>query len=178
MLSYYHVGAACAPAKASGRLVASATYITRLYTFPVKNDTDLLSDLLVAAHRLTRIAARATGSTTPSAVWHTLSILLTDGPLRIGELAAAARVTQPSMTKVVQQLAEEEYVYRIADADDSRAWLIAVTPAGVAALEQWRVALASALEPLFSGLPSADRAALVRAVGILGAATATQAKAA
>jgi DNA-binding MarR family transcriptional regulator len=82
------------------------------------------------------------------------------------------------MTKVVQQLAEEEYVYRIADADDSRAWLIAVTPAGVAALEQWRVALASALEPLFSGLPPADRAALVRAVGILGAATATQAKAA
>jgi DNA-binding MarR family transcriptional regulator len=140
----------------------------------VTTDTDLLAGLLVAAHRLSRIAARATGSTTPSAVWHTLSILEGDGPLRVGELALAARVTQPSMTKVVQQLAEDGYVRRLADADDSRAWLIAVTPTGVAALHDWRTTVASELQPLFAELTDADRATLARAVGILTAATATQ----
>lgn len=140
----------------------------------MNNDTALLSDLLVTAHRLTRIAAQALGSTTPSAVWHTLSILSTDGPLRIGELASIARVSQPSMTKVVQQLIIDELAERIVDPHDSRASLVSTLPAGVAALAAWRQALASALQPMFSGLTTADRATLTRAVSILSSRTASQ----
>lgn len=140
----------------------------------MNNDTTLLSDLLVTAHRLTRIAAQALGSTTPSAVWHTLSILSTDGPLRIGELATKARVSQPSMTKVVHQLIGDDLVERIIDPDDSRASLISVLPAGVHALAEWRQALASALHPMFSGLTSQERQTLAHAVAILSARTATQ----
>ncbi|GAA3741001.1 MarR family transcriptional regulator [Leifsonia bigeumensis] len=139
----------------------------------MNSSAPLLADLIVAAHRLTRIAARSTGNTTPSAVWNTLSILSTDGPLRIGELASAARVTQPSMTKVVHQLVDEGLVERVADADDSRAWLVTVTAAGLRALDDWRNALTAALEPMFSGLTAADLAALARAVDILTARTAT-----
>lgn len=138
----------------------------------------LLADLIVTAHRLTRIAAQSTGNTTPSAVWNTLSILSTDGPLRVGELAAAARVTQPSMTKVVHQLVDERLVERVADADDSRAWLVTVTAAGIRALDEWRNALTAALEPMFSNLDDADLAALTRAIDILKARTATGAVAA
>ena len=54
--------------------------------------TDILESLLVSTHRLTRLAANSTGSKTPAAQWRTLSILETDGPMRIGELAAASRV--------------------------------------------------------------------------------------
>ena len=143
-----------------------------------KDITALLADLLVTAHRLTRIAAQATGSTTPSAVWHTLSILTTDGPLRIGELATMARVTQPSMTKVVQQLVEEELVHRGTDATDSRAWLIGVTPAGIDALDNWRSELAATLEPMFSDLTAAEIATLTSAVDILRSHTAADREAA
>jgi DNA-binding MarR family transcriptional regulator len=127
----------------------------------------LLAEVLVVAHRLSRVAAQTTGSTTPSAVWHTLSILSTDGPLRVGDLARIARVSQPAMTKVVQQLAEQELVTRIADARDSRAWLITVAPKGVNALEGWRSQLGRVLGPAFAGLKPADIATLERAVQLL-----------
>lgn len=139
----------------------------------MKHETELLAALLVAAHRLTRIAARATGNATPSAFWNTLSILSAEGDLRIGELAEAARVTQPSMTKVVQQLEDDQLVERIVDPTDSRAALVRVTASGIKELADWRVALATALEPMFDGLTSADRAALSRAVSIITTRTAT-----
>lgn len=129
----------------------------------------LLEDLLIAAHRLTRIAARSTGSTTPSAVWHTLSILTTDGPLRIGELAVAGRVSQPTMTKLLQGLCAEGLVRRIADAEDARAWLITITPEGSRALDEWRTTLARELGPAFADLTADELASLTAAVAILQA---------
>src|SRR6478736_1685626 len=57
--------------------------------------TDILESLLVSTHRLTRLAAQSTGSTTPAAQWRTLSILETDGPMRIGELASDRTPRQP-----------------------------------------------------------------------------------
>jgi DNA-binding MarR family transcriptional regulator len=139
-----------------------------MYNRRMRTDLNsLIAELLVVAHRLTRVAAQTTGSTTPSAVWHTLSILSTDGPLRIGDLAKIARVSQPSMTKVVQQLSEQEFVSRITDSRDSRAWLIAVAPKGVSALEDWRAQLGGVLGPVFADLGSADIAVLEQAVRLL-----------
>jgi len=129
--------------------------------------------LIVAANRLTRIAALATGSTTPASVWRSLSILETDGSLRIGELARRSRVTQPTMTKLIQGLAEDELIYRIADVADSRAWLIAITPKGTAALDAWRVEVGAALAPTFAGLSAEETDILERAVAILEERTET-----
>ena len=133
----------------------------------------LVQDLLVTAHRLTRIAAQSTGNTTPSAVWNTLAILDTEGTLRVGDLARVARVTQPSMTKLVQQLVEDNLVHRDADADDSRAWLISIGPNGIAALRDWRAELGRALSPMFEDLTPDDIATLERAIGILRTRTRT-----
>jgi DNA-binding MarR family transcriptional regulator len=140
------------------------------------NHSAILESLLVSSHHLTRLAARSTGSTTPSAVWRTLSILETDGPLRIGELAAASRITQPGMTKIVQGLVEDELVYRIADVADSRAWLIAVTASGSAALANWRATLATSLEPLLGEVSTDEWVALERAARILQRGTAVEAQ--
>ncbi|MEK6343563.1 MAG: MarR family transcriptional regulator, partial [Curtobacterium sp.] len=57
--------------------------------------------LLVSVNRLIRTAVRSTGNTTSPAVWRTLGILETDQPLRLGELAEASRVAQPTMTRLV-----------------------------------------------------------------------------
>jgi DNA-binding MarR family transcriptional regulator len=136
----------------------------------------LFESLIVTAHRLTRIAAQTTGSTTPSAVWNALSILSTSGPLRVGDLARAARVTQPSMTKLVHQLSADELVLRIADTNDSRAWLIAITDRGQAGLQQWRETLGRALGPMFADLEESDVQTLTRAVELLRSRTDTNQK--
>ena len=131
----------------------------------------LVEKLIVEANRLTRVAAQATGSTTPAAVWRTLSILASDGSYRIGDLARASRVSQPTMTKLIQNLAEDEFVYRIADEANSRAWLIAITDTGTTALNNWRTELGKALQPMFSDLSADEIDILERAVTILESRT-------
>jgi len=138
--------------------------------------TDILESLLTSTHRLTRIAAQETGRTTSPAVWRTLSILTTDGELRVGDLARASRVSQPTMTKLVRGLAEDELVRRIADTDDSRAWLIAITAKGTAALTEWRSQLADALGDLFADLDPDDWAVLDRAGRLLSARVGSRAE--
>lgn len=126
-----------------------------------------LGDLVVASHRLTRIAARATGSTESPATWRTLSALQSAGPMRLGELAAQSRVSQPTMTKLVRNLVESEWVKRIADTDDARAWQIAITAAGADALQAWRDALSDALVPMFADLTEGELAAMRCTVDVI-----------
>ena len=130
---------------------------------------EILGDLVVASHRLARLAARVTGNTESPATWRTLSVLQTSGAMRLGELAANSRVSQPTMTKIVRNLVEAEWVKRIADTDDARAWQIAITPKGVAALQAWRDQLSAALVPLFADLQPEEVDALRSAVRIIGA---------
>jgi len=133
-----------------------------------------LSDLLVVSNRLVRVAAQATGSRTPSAVWRALGVLEADGPMRVGELAAAVRVTQPGMTRALGQMVEEELVSRIADTADSRAWLIRITEHGATNLRAYRAEIGAALEPYFRDLDDADWAVLERATELMAARTAAE----
>jgi DNA-binding MarR family transcriptional regulator len=127
----------------------------------------LLSDLVSVTHRLTRIAAQATGESISPATWRTLSVLSSLGPMRIGELAAQSRVSQPTMTKIVANLNEVEWIRRIAVVDDARGWQIALAPRGVAALADWRSRLGEALLPLFDDLDSGEVDVISRAVDLL-----------
>ncbi|MCU1481476.1 MAG: MarR family transcriptional regulator [Subtercola sp.] len=128
----------------------------------------LLGDLVTVTHRLTRLAAQATGETTSPASWRTLSVLTSAGPMRLGELAAASRVSQPTMTKIVRNLNELEWIKRIADSSDARAWLIAIAPKGERALDDWRFRLGVALEPLFADLSSRQLDVLAEATDLIG----------
>ncbi|MFF1633350.1 MarR family winged helix-turn-helix transcriptional regulator [Leifsonia sp. NPDC058248] len=138
---------------------------------PETDDTDLrhtLGDLVVASNRLGRLAARVTGNTESPASWRTLSVLQGAGAMRLGELAANSRVSQPTMTKIVRNLVESEWVKRIADTDDARAWQIAITPKGAAALLAWRDELSAALVPMFADLTDDEIEALRKTVTIIG----------
>ncbi|KFF58349.1 MarR family transcriptional regulator [Cryobacterium sp. MLB-32] len=127
----------------------------------------LLGDLVSVNHRLTRVAARAAGSSESPAVWRTLSVLGAAGPIRLGELAELSRVAQPTATKLVTNLTGRGWATRLSDPADARATLTAITPAGVAALAGWRDELAGAMLPLFVDLGAEDVAVLQRAVEIL-----------
>ncbi|PPF88271.1 MarR family transcriptional regulator [Subtercola sp. Z020] len=128
----------------------------------------LLGDLVSVTHRLTRLAAQATGESTSPAAWRTLSVLTSAGPMRIGELANASRVSQPTMTKIVANLNELEWIKRIADSSDARAWQIAIAPKGQNALNDWRYRLGAALEPLFSDLTHRELEVLAEATDLIG----------
>lgn len=138
------------------------------------NSTAILESLLVSGNRLIRLAATSTGSTVSSATWSALAVLVSDGPRRIGDLARDARISQPGMTKVVQNLVADEWVLRVADVEDSRAWLIAVTDRGRAELASWRVQLAEATGPVFAGLSATEWKTLENAAAILEAHTSRQ----
>lgn len=142
------------------------------------HNSNTIETLLTANHRLTRMAARSTGNSTSSAVWSTLSVLSTEGSHRIGDLARAARISQPGMTKLLQNLVFDEWVRRIADVADSRAWLIAITPKGEKALADWRAELSGATEAIFSDLSAEDWRVLERAAEILSRSVAEAAVAA
>jgi DNA-binding MarR family transcriptional regulator len=134
---------------------------------PQQDLSELLSDLVSVTHRLTRIAAQATGESTSPATWRTLSVLSTFGPMRLGELAKQSRVSQPTMTKIVANLNELEWIRRIADVDDARAWQIALAPKGMRALAEWRDRLGQALAPMFDHLDHAELDTIGRALDLL-----------
>lgn len=152
-------------------LYASAGYITEVYDSVVPHN-EILESLLVTSNRLIRIAAQATGNTTPSAVWRTLSILDNLGPMRVGELAAASRISQPGITRLLPAMIDEGLVSRSIDREDSRALVIGLTGLGRERLVAWRRELSTTLEPLFADLEPREWQTLERAAAILASRTA------
>lgn len=151
----------------------SAEYIPKVYNGPVTHRDTLLS-LLVSSNRLIRIAAQAAGSTTPSAQWRTLSILETDGAMRVGALADASRVTQPGMTRLLATMTEEALVSRVADPADSRATVIEISQKGRDELKRWREVISETLEPRFQSLDDEEWVALELAARVLASRTAAE----
>jgi DNA-binding MarR family transcriptional regulator len=127
----------------------------------------ILGDLVAVNHRITRVAAIAAGSTESPAVWRTLSVLESSGPIRLGELAQLSRIAQPTATKLVAGLAERGWVERQGDHKDARATRIAATEAGIAAKQAWRNKLADALLPMFDDLTPEQIRILEEAVTIV-----------
>jgi len=130
-------------------------------------DAHDLADILVAAHALTRVAALETRNEAPSAQWRTLGILVSRGPMRIGDLAKQSRVTQPGVTRLIGGMAQQGLVEREADPDDTRAVRVALTDRGRRAYFSWREQLAEALLPRFAELDEAEWQTLRSAARIL-----------
>ncbi|WP_308465962.1 MarR family winged helix-turn-helix transcriptional regulator [Rathayibacter soli] len=142
--------------------------LTEPITLPTRGSSDepedlhrVLSDLVQVAARLTRLARRATNNPESIATWRTLSVLQESGPMRLGELAECSQVAQPTMTKIVGGLVERDWIKRIADSDDARAWQLALSSKGLAALREWRSGVASALLPRFADVDD-EQARIIR----------------
>ena len=129
----------------------------------------LLGDLITVNNRLTRVAAHAADGQESPAVWRTLSVLRQLGPIRLGEIAARSRISQPTATKLVTHLVERGWAARLAEPLDARVTSTVITPEGETALSAWRIELAEALLPMFDGLADAELATIRAAVDILRA---------
>jgi DNA-binding MarR family transcriptional regulator len=131
---------------------------------------DTLTDLVQVSARLVQVIRRITrdnGSDESIATWRTLGVLQRSGPLRVGALADASQVAQPTMTKLVSGLVERGWVERLPDSADARASQIGISAEGTTALREWRAGLASVLLPYFSDLSARDLDALRRTVSLV-----------
>lgn len=66
----------------------------------------------------------------------TMNRVSREGPVRLTTLAAKEGVSQPSMTQLVQRLERAGLVIRLADPDDGRACLVAITDEGREVLDE------------------------------------------
>lgn len=138
------------------------------------NRVDVIPSLVLSVYALARIAAQDAGNEAPAAQWRVLSLLEQQGGRRVGELAAAARTTQPGMTRLIGALERDGLVSRSPDAADSRGIVVDITPVGASALTSWRAEFRDTLAPRFAALGAEDWAALTRAAEILAAHTDTE----
>ncbi len=86
------------------------------------------ADAYLAVGRITRLLRRAgdTGALSPGSA-AALGTLVRCGPMRLGDLAAAERVTAPTMSRIVTQLEKGGYIQRAPDPIDGRAHVLSAT---------------------------------------------------
>ncbi|WP_374928117.1 MarR family winged helix-turn-helix transcriptional regulator [Kytococcus sedentarius] len=97
-----------------------------------------------------------------------LRLIDRDGPMRLGELAAALHVVPRSVTDVVDALADAGWVSRSADPADRRATVIATTAAGRARAREVEQVRRAAGDAFFATLSADDRRTLRHLLERLG----------
>ena len=113
---------------------------------------ELAADLRLVVGRLARSLRQADdGGLTPSQL-SALSSIDALGSVRLGDLAAAERVTSPTLTKIVANLEAAGLVQRSADPDDRRAARVSLT-AGRAEPPEAAAHRAQRLPPAAAGGP-------------------------
>lgn len=123
--------------------------------------------LRLASTRLARILRQETHTgLTPTQV-AALASLQRSGPVPLGSLAEAERISAPTATKVVDKLVRAGLVERQAHPQDRRVALVTVTAAGHALLAETRRHKTAWLATRLAALDPGDRDRLLDAVEVL-----------
>lgn len=105
------------------------------------------------------------GALSPTAAL-ALGALNQGGPVRLTALAAAAGISQPSMTELVHRLERQGLALRVDDPKDGRAALVDITDAGRALLDDRRRDRRDRLAELLAALPPEEEATLTLAAHV------------
>jgi len=109
------------------------------------------------------------GTLSPGSV-SALATLTRDGPMRLVDLAAAERVSPPTMSRVVAALDRAGFVIRTPDPDDGRAQLLSVNDVGRAVTIGLSSERISRVAVVLDRLDDDDREALQRGLTAFEAA--------
>ncbi|TSD94281.1 MarR family transcriptional regulator [Skermania sp. ID1734] len=133
------------------------------------------SDAYLAIARIARSIRRSgdTGALTPATA-AALATLTRIGPARMSDLAAAERVSLPTMSRIIAALERTEFITRSEDPDDRRASLLAATPAGIELISGLTSARIQRFAAALNRLSDADRRALTSALTSLDRELAAQ----
>lgn len=135
----------------------------------ISDESKDLADQLhsVAIHLLRKLRREdaATGLNAPRL--SALSVVVFAGPVALGDLATAEQVRPPTMTRIVDALAEQGLVTKKRNAEDGRSTLIHATAAGKKLLKRGRERRVRTLARQITALHADDLAALRDAAEIL-----------
>jgi DNA-binding MarR family transcriptional regulator len=133
-------------------------------------DQRALRDLATTLERTMRWVRRAVRpSELNAAALSTLDSLARSGPMRITDLVARERISQPGMTGLVGRLEAAGLVERGPDESDGRATLVTLTDAGREFLRTFHSERAAAVAEHLRELPAEQQRALLAAADALEA---------
>ncbi|ELT43034.1 MarR family winged helix-turn-helix transcriptional regulator [Arthrobacter nitrophenolicus] len=128
----------------------------------------LAIDLRTAVMRTSRrLRVEATGEVITPGQYTVLALLNGDGPSTLRALADSEHVQAPSMTRIVNALADQGFVTRAPHPDDGRQVRVDITDAGKAVLAEAREQRTAWLAQRVAGLSEEDRGILSRAARIM-----------
>ena len=135
----------------------------------ISEDAKILADQLhsAAIHLLRKLRREDAASGLNAPRLSALSVVVFAGPVTLGDLAAAEQVRPPTMTRIVDALAEHGLVGKKKNAQDGRSTLIHATAAGKRLFMQGRKRRVRALAAQIAALKAEDRKALANAAEIL-----------
>jgi DNA-binding MarR family transcriptional regulator len=128
---------------------------------------DLATRLRLGITRTARRLRQEAGSELSPTLTSALATIARHGPLTPSELAVREGVQRPTATKLLARLEAPELVVRTADPEDGRSSLVAISPAGLALLQQARTRKDAYLARKLRALSAEERATLRRATEIL-----------
>jgi DNA-binding MarR family transcriptional regulator len=129
---------------------------------------NLAIDLRTAVMRTSRrLRVEATGEVITPGQYTVLAQLNGNGAQTLRILAEREHVQAPSMTRIVNALADQGFVSRAANPDDGRQVHVDITDAGRAVLAEARTQRTAWLAQRVAGLSEEDRLVLSRAAHIL-----------
>ena len=136
-----------------------------------KNLTDVATRLnSVSIHLVRRARTADSALGVPPGQLSALSVLVFGGERTIAQLAEAEQVTSPTMTRIVDGLAQSALAERRPHPQDGRATLVRATTKGRRIMERGRQRRIDLITGLLEPLSEEDMRALGRAVGALAKA--------
>lgn len=114
-----------------------------------------------------RLRVEATGDIITPGQYTVLALLNGSGPSTLRALAVSEHVQAPSMTRIVNALADQGFVTRSTDPDDGRQVRVDITDAGRTVLAEARSQRTAWLAQRVAGLSEDDRLTLSRAARIM-----------
>ena len=136
---------------------------------PFQNDPEKLAQLLhSSAIRLLRSLRQTDGpSGLTASRMSALSVIVFSGQITLGDLAAAEQVRPPTMTRIVNALAERQFVVKIPDRRDGRMTRIAATIKGKRELLKGRAHRVKLLAEGIQSLTHAEQKKISAAIGAI-----------
>lgn len=130
-------------------------------------DDEFVGRLRLSVTRLARLLRQQdVGDMTPT-VAATLATIAREGPLTLGELAAAEQVAPPTVTKVTTKLEAAGLIDRIVDPTDRRVCRVELSDSGREQVEVNRSRRTAWLADRLSQLSPEEQQRLVAAVDVL-----------
>lgn len=134
----------------------------------VTETAELAGRLRIAAGRIARdgLGQKRVDGMTPSRLT-ALAVLAADGPLRMGELAARLGISAPTVSRLIDCLAERGLILRVTDPADHRATRVGLSTDGVLGLAAVREHGEGMLADRIAALDPAERSALCAILPLL-----------